>query len=68
MHKTWRLAAAAAGCALLPVSIALADCAAEIEALNAELGLRFRTGHARDRCDAGRGPVGAAGERAERAK
>jgi hypothetical protein len=37
MHKIWRLAAVTAGCALLPVSIALADCAAEIEALNAEL-------------------------------
>lgn len=37
MHKIWRLAAAAAGCALLPLSIAFADCAAEIEALNAEL-------------------------------
>jgi hypothetical protein len=37
MHKIWRLAALTAGCALLPVSIALADCAAEIEALNAEL-------------------------------
>jgi hypothetical protein len=37
MHKIWRLVAVTAGCALLPVSIALADCAAEIDGLNAEL-------------------------------
>jgi hypothetical protein len=37
MHKIWRLPAVTAGCAFLPFSIAFADCAAEIEALNAEL-------------------------------
>jgi hypothetical protein len=36
MHKIWRLAGVTAGSALLPLSIAFADCAAEIEALNGE--------------------------------